>query len=112
MDWFSILLCLGMVGYIYHVYHRREREHRARVAELRRGVAPSFEAPKVRLWNVVSSGLVALVLIVMTSWFAYMEIRSGKTFGAFAQVGLFFGLIGAIVVGMFVTSLRRYIRRA
>ncbi len=112
MDWSTVVISLLLAGYIYLIYRRRERDHRARVALLRQGIAPSFERPRPNIWKVLSGGLVALLLIIMTGWFAYMASLAGKGFGAHARMGLFFGLIGVIVLAMFVDTLRRFMKKA
>lgn len=111
MDWTSLFIVFGIIAYVASLYHRREVVQKARVAELRRGVAPSFEPPRPEAWRVATTGLVTIVLLVMTGWFAYMEMKSGKVFGAFAQVGVFFGLLFLVVLAMFINTLGRYMRK-
>jgi hypothetical protein len=48
----------------------------------------------------MSSGLVALMLLAMPSWFFYRELVFGKGHWIIGEVGIFFGLI---VLAMFVT---------
>jgi hypothetical protein len=111
MDWSSFIIPACIVIYGLVEYQRRERVHALRLADLERGVAPSFERPRPRLSNVVSAGVVAFLLLAMTGGVFYMGLRAGKPFGAFAVVWGFFGLLFLVILALFITTFLRYRRK-
>ncbi len=112
MDWTSLILAalIGIFGFVE--YRRRERVHARRLADLRRGVAPSFERPRPQLISVVSTGIVASILLLLALSVFLMGLATGKAIGPLSAVWGFFGLLFLCVLALFVTTLTRYRRKA
>jgi hypothetical protein len=111
MDWtsFTIALLIGLYG--WSEYRRREEVHRSRLADLRRGIAPSMERPRPELWRLLTTGMVLLLLLLFTGWLWLMDVKSGKIFGAYGQVGAFFSCLLLLTLAMFINLTVRYMRK-
>jgi membrane associated rhomboid family serine protease len=111
MDWTSYILPALIAIFGFVEYRRRERVHALRLADLRRGVAPSFERPRPTLFSVISSGIAALLLLLLAISVFLMALATGKVFGSISAVWGFFGLLFLCVMALFVTTLLRYRRK-
>jgi hypothetical protein len=80
------------------------------LADLERGVAPSFARPKPTRLKVISAGVVAFLLLLMTVGLFVMGIITRKPMGPLGWLGGFFGCIFLISGAMFTFTLRRYRR--
>ncbi len=110
MDWSSFILPALVVIFGLLEYQRRERVHALRLADLERGVAPSFARPKPTLFKVISVGVVTCLLLLMTVGLFTMGIITRKPMGPLGWVGGFFGCIFLIAALLFMFTLRRYRR--
>ena len=111
MDWTSLVVALGIAGYGAIEYNRREILQKERIAGLRKGVLPSFDLPVPELWQLLTTGGVAILLIVFTGWLWYTGIHAGNYFRAYAQVGGFFTVLALLVLVMLVNLIGRYMRK-
>jgi sterol desaturase/sphingolipid hydroxylase (fatty acid hydroxylase superfamily) len=111
MDWSSFILPVFIIVFGLLEYRRRERVHALRLADLERGVEPSFARPKTTRFKVISSGVVAFLLLLMTIGLFAMGIITRKPMGPLGWVGGFFGCIFLLVATMFLFTLRRYRRK-
>ncbi len=112
MDWTSLILAafIGIFGFLE--YRRRERVHASRLADLRRGVAPSFERPRPLLVSVISTGIAASLVLLLALSVFLMALAKGKAISPLSAVWGFFGLLFLCVLALFISTLIRYRRRA
>lgn len=110
MDWSEFVLPVLVIIFGLLEYRRRERVHARRLADLERGVAPSFARPKPTLFKVISAGVVAFLLLLMTVGLFTMGIITRKPMGPLGWAGGFFGCIFLLSATMFIFTLRRYRR--
>ncbi len=111
MDWTSLILPVFILVFGILEYQRREKVHALRLADLEKGLEPSFAPPKTTRVRVISSGVVAFLLLLMTIGLFAMGIITRRPMGPLGWVGGFFGCIFLLVATMFLFSLRRYRRK-
>jgi hypothetical protein len=109
MDYTSLVIALAIAAYGALEYRRREAHHARHLSEVRRGLRPHSEFPRVAVWQVYTTGAVGILLLAFVITLLTLEFRTGVKVGPYIPMAVFFGLMFVLVVLMFLRVFVGYI---
>ncbi len=109
MDYSSLVVALGIALYGAIEYRRREASHARRVGEIRRGLRPRSEPPRVALWQVFTSVSVGVLLLLFICILLALEFRTGAKAGPYLPLVLFFSLLLVVVAFIVLRTFVSYV---
>jgi small-conductance mechanosensitive channel len=113
IDFTGIEIVALIVAYGAYEYFKRERKHREQLTYLKRGEKPPVPILKVALWQLLTTGATALVLIAATGYVFSLALRNTpRDAPSVYLIGFVGTVITGMVVSMFLRDLRIYRRSA
>jgi len=110
MDYSSLIISMCIVAYGAYEYRRRGKAHALALAYLRRGEIPPDATPGRPPWNILTTGIMCILLAGFVGTLFYFAIRAGSRYGHPLWIaGSAFAVPLVILILVFTRDFRQYL---